>query len=289
MGMDNPTVFLNGVFLPLSCARVSILDRGFCYGDGLFETMRAYRGRVFKIDSHLERLLCSLEKILLELPVTRGEIKSIIRETLIRNSYQDAIVRLTVSRGTQTPGLKIDPGIAPTLVVHARPFLPLPASWHRNGVQISLFPGTAVRTSGLDLQVKSCNYLSQILLLEQAARQNSIEGIMVDGNDRVTEGSVSNIFLVKDGTLITPALSEYVLPGITRQVVLEIGKSQGIDCRERNVNCEELFSSDEIFLTNSGVEILPVRQIDDAIIGDGSPGQITRNLQNEFSRVVVAG
>ena len=284
--MDNATVFLNGLFVPLKNARVSILDRGFCYGDGLFETMRAYRGTVFKVGSHLDRLFDSLEKIYLDLPMTRKEVASAILETLDRNYSPEAMVRLTVSRGEQIPGFAIDPGGVPTVVIHVRPYIPVPAHWNETGVQITLFPGSCVRTSGLDRQVKSCNYLSQIILRERAAKNNAVEGIMVDPQNKITEGTVSNIFLVRRNELITPALNEYILPGITRQVVIDIAREQGLPCSEREVPCEELEAADEVFLTNSGFEILPVCRIDDKIIGSGKPGTMTRFVQKEFLKTV---
>ena len=156
--MAEPTVFLNGLFMPLSSASVSVLDRGFNYGDGLFETMRSYGGKIFRLDAHLDRLYQSLETIYLLVPMTVGEMKSAVRETLIRNGHSDSMIRLTISRGEQNAGFHIDPETAPTLVIIVRPLETLPREWVEKGIKISLFPSTAQKLGGLGRQIKSCNF-----------------------------------------------------------------------------------------------------------------------------------
>ncbi len=285
--MKETVVFFNGLFTPLRDARVSVLDRGFCYGDGLFETMRAYSNRVFRIDAHLDRLFRSAEMIFLDLPMTRGEVRKAITETLERNECPDAIIRLTVSRGEHSPGLKIDPDISPTVVVFVRPFEPLPRKWYAEGIKITLFPNSAGRTGGLREQVKSCNYLSQVIIRELSAKDGAYEGIMLDERNLITEGTTSNIFIVTNGTLRTPTLNEYVLAGITRKTVLEVARDRGIPSYEENLTREDVYQADEVFLTNTGIEILPVRMADDRIVGEGRPGALTRLLGREFSKNVA--
>ena len=286
--MNDETVFLNGLFVPLRNARVSILDRGFAYGDGLFETMRAYRGGIFRLEAHLDRLLTSLEQVTIDLPLTRGELQDAIHRTLKQNHLDDSIIRLTVTRGEQAPGLLSHASTSPTLVIHARPFEPPPEHWFRDGVSITLFPGSAVRTSTLSQQVKSSNYLSHILVRELAEKQNSVEGILLDDDDNVTEGTVSNLFMVKDGILSTPALNEHILAGITRQVVLDIAQYQGMTVIERSIQKLELYSASEIFLTNSGVEVLPVSHVDGKTIGQWQTRKVTPFLQSAFRKTVEA-
>jgi len=284
--MAGPTVFLNGLFMPLASARVSVLDRGFSYGDGLFETMRSYGGKIFRLDAHLERLCQSLDVIYLNVPMTVGEIKSAVRETLIRNGHSDSMIRLTISRGEQNAGFHIDPEMAPTLVIIVRPLEPLPREWVEKGIKISLFPSTAQKVGGLGRQIKSCNFLSNVIIREQAHRDNSVEGIRLDEQGRVTEGTTSNVFIVKDRTLITPEINENILPGITRQTVLEIAARKGIPVSLQTLTAEDIYHAEEVFITNSGIEILPVRVADDRIIGDGNPGTITRFLHEEFLKSV---
>ncbi len=284
--MAGPTVFLNGLFMPLASARVSVLDRGFSYGDGLFETMRSYGGKIFRLDAHLERLCQSLDVIYLNVPMTVGEMKSAVRETLIRNGHSDSMIRLTISRGEQNAGFHIDPEMAPTLVIIVRPLEPLPREWVEKGIKISLFPSTAQKVGGLGRQIKSCNFLSNVIIREQAHRDNSVEGIRLDEKGRITEGTTSNVFIVKDRTLITPEINENILPGITRQTVLEIAARKGIPVSLQTLTAEDIYHAEEVFITNSGIEILPVRVADDRIIGDGNPGTITRFLHEEFLKSV---
>jgi branched-chain amino acid aminotransferase len=284
--MAEPTVFLNGLSMPLSSARVSVVDRGFSYGDGLFETMRSYNGNIFRLDAHLERLYQSLDAIYLKLPMTIGELKFAVRETLIKNGQPDCMIRLTVSRGDQTAGFHINPDAAPTLVIIVKPLEVLPKEWCERGIKISLFPNTAQKVGGLSRSVKSCNFLSNILIREQARRQNSAEGIMMDDQGRITDGTTSNVFIVKDGILMTPTINENVLPGITRQAVLDIAARLGIPVAPQNIIAENIYYAEEVFITNSRVEILPVQKVDDRTIGSAGPGPITRRLHAEFLKTV---
>jgi len=284
--MAGSTVFLNGLFMPLASARISVLDRGFSYGDGLFETMRSYAGKVFKLDAHLRRLFQSLDLIYLNIPMTVGEMKSAVRETLIRNQQSDSMIRLTISRGEQNAGFHIDPETAPTLVIIVRPLETLPREWVEKGIQISLFPSTAQKVASLGRQIKSCNFLSNVIIYEQAHRKNSVEGIRIDDQGRITEGTTSNVFIVKDRTLMTPEINENILPGITRQAVLEIADQKGIAVSRQAITAEDIYHAEEVFITNSRIEILPVRIADDRTIGDGNPGPVTRFLHAEFLKTV---
>jgi branched-chain amino acid aminotransferase len=284
-----PTVFLNGLFLPLPLARISVVDRGFSYGDGLFETMRSYNGKIFKLDAHLERLFQSLDLIYLNVPMTVGEMKSAIGETLIRNGQADCMIRLTVSRGEQSSGFHLDPAIAPTLVILVRPLEALPREWYQQGINISLFPSTAQKVGGLGRPVKSCNYLSNVIIRELAHRQNSIEGVMIDDHGRVTEGTTSNVFIVKQGTLITPEINEHILPGITRQAVLDIAVQKEIPVTLQALTADDIYHAEEVFITNSRIEILPVKQADERTIGEGRPGPMTRLLHEELLKSIEGG
>ncbi len=284
--MQNSIVYINGLFTPLEKANVSILDRGFCYGDGLFETMRACKGNIFRPDRHLERLFLSLPLIFIDLPMTQQEVKAVVQETLDRNKCKNAIIRLTVTRGINEPNFQIDPESPPTLVVHVRPHQPLPKAIYRKGVQITLLTMSAPVLPGVKKNLKTCNFLSNILIREISQRQGSMEGIIVDPVLGVTEGATSNLFIVKEGVLKTPAVNNSVLEGITRRVVLEIARDHKIPIEEGLLLTEDVLTADEVFITNSVIDIVPVIRVDDTYIGKRKPGILTCFLQDEFLKCV---
>ena len=284
--MQDSVVYINGLFTPLKNAKVSILDRGFCYGDGLFETMRAYKGNVFRSDHHLERLFRSLPLIFIDLPMTRQEVRAVLQETLNRNKFKNAIIRLTVTRGINEPSFQIDPEVPPTLVVYARPHHPLPKAIYRNGVQITLLTLPAPTLPGVNQGLKTCNYLSNILVREISQRQGSMEGIIVDPILGVTEGATSNLFIVKQGVLKTPAVNNSVLEGITRKVVLEIARGHKIPIEKGLLTAEDVLTADEVFITNSGIDIVPVVRVDNTSIGNKKPGILTRFILDEFLKSI---
>ncbi len=272
--------------MPLAKAKVSILDRGFCYGDGLFETMRACKGKIFRPDRHLERLFLSLPQIFIDLPMTRQELKTVVQETLDRNKYKNAIIRLTVTRGINEPSFQMDPESPPTLVVHVKPHQPLPKTIYRKGVQITLLTMPAPVLPGVKKSLKTCNFLSNILVREISQRQGSMEGVIVDPVLGVTEGATSNLFIVKEGVLKTPALNNSVLEGITRRVVLEIARELKIPIEEGLLLAEDVLTADEVFITNSGIDIVPVIRVDDTFVGNKKPGILTGLLRDEFLKCV---
>ena len=280
--MVEPTVYINGLFTPLSNAKISILDRGFCYGDGLFETLRASNGKIFYIEQHIDRFFESMQQILIELPMTRLELTKVVQETLARNKYKNAIIRLLVTRGDTQSNIQIDSKNHPTLVINIRPYTPLPKAAYKKGIRIMLFQERANLINGLKRRLKSCNYLSNVLIKELSDRKNYMEGVVVDPDFGVTEGTTSNIFIVEQGQLKTPPLSPFVLAGITRQVVLEIARDQRIPFAEEQITADELICADEVFITNSCIEILPVTQVDSNLIGHKKPGILTRFIHDEF-------
>ena len=284
--MQDSVVYINGLFTPLKNAKVSILDRGFCYGDGLFETMRSCKGNIFRSDHHLERLFRSLPLIFIDLPMTRQEVRAVLQETLNRNKFKNAIIRLTVTRGINEPSFQIDPEVPPTLVVHARPHQPLPKAIYRNGVQITLLTLPAPTLPGVNQGLKTCNYLSNILVREISQRQGSMEGIIVDPILGVTEGATSNLFIVKQGVLKTPAVNNSVLEGITRRVVLEIARDHKIPIKKGLLTAEDILTADEVFITNTGIDIVPVVRVDNASIGNKKPGILTRFILDEFLKSI---
>ena len=284
--MQDSIVYINGLFTPLKNAKISILDRGFCYGDGLFETMRAFKGKVFRSNQHLERLFRSLPLIFIDLPMTLHEVQSMVEQTLDRNKFKNAIIRLTVTRGINEPSFQIDPEVAPTVVIHARPHQPLPKTIYRKGINITLMTMQVPVLPGVNQSLKTCNYLSNILLREICQRRGSMEGIIVDPILGVTEGATSNLFIVKKGVLKTPAINNSVMEGITRRVVLEIAMNHKILVEKGLLVSEDIHTADEVFITNSGIDIVPVVQVDNVSIGNKKPGILTKFIQDEFLKCV---
>jgi len=283
-----PIVYLNGKFVSLSQAKVSILDRGFCYGDALFETMRVYSGKIFQLDRHLDRLEHGAQSIFLKLPESRERIEEILYVTFSRNQGADAVIRLTLTRGEGILGKLWQADTSPTLSVYVRSYSAPPDEWYQNGVPIALIPNSAAKLGGLQEQIKSANYLSQILARKQAEDQNSVDGIMINDQGEVCDGTISNIFVVKDGELSTPAVNSYVLAGVTRQVVLKLATESGTVCKERSMAADDILQGDEVFLTNTGWEILPVTRVGGKAVGSGQPGPLTQALRREFRKFVDA-
>jgi len=284
--MKNEIIFLNDKFIPLKEATVSVLDRGFTLGDGLFETLRAYSGVAFRLEDHLERLYRSAQNIFLEIPHSKERLAKIVSETLNKNQLQEAYIRITITRGQGPSGLAIPENSQPTTVVYAKEFPIIPKEYYEHGVKIATFPNSASKTATLNPQIKSCNYLSQIIIKELANRKGAFEGIILEDDNKVTEGTVSNIFIVKDGELITPPLSPFILPGITRKVILELASKTQIPSKEIQINLENIYQADEVFIANTGIEVLPVSHADSKKIGNGNPGKTTKILSQGFFKTV---
>lgn len=269
--------YLNGRWVSRSGARISVLDRGFMYGDGIFETLRAYRGVPFALDEHLERLYESAN--ILALPLPRGPWHTRCVELLRRNGLQrhDAWARIVVTRGESPPGLLPATRMRPTIVMMAGP-----VRIHVAAVSATLLP---FAQESFLAEHKSLNYLLGVFGRAFAARHNSDEGIYVGRNGELREGTNSSLFLVRDGSLYTaPTIG--ILPGITRRLVLDLSLRSGIRTIEHPLHAQDLFESDEAFLTSSLQEIVPLVHVDSRPIGNGKPGPITRRLQRLYRAAV---
>ena len=259
--MLTPIVYINGLFWTIDKANISVLDRGFTHGDGLFETIRVYSGKIFRLEHHLDRLFQSARSILIELPITRNEIRSAIYAALKLNGLSNSIVRLTVTRGELDSGVNVDYSSPPTIVILVKPVKAISKKTYNKGIGIKLYKKSAIRTQGISNKIKSCNYLSNIILRENALKENFFEAILLDHNHNVTEGTISNIFIIKNNQLKTPITNEFVLSGIIRQAILDLCLENNIPFKEDLITERELYEADELFLTNSAIEILPVRNI----------------------------
>jgi branched-chain amino acid aminotransferase len=275
-------IFLNDRFVPREEATVSVFDHGFLYGDGIYETLRAYDGRIFMLAQHLARLQRSARLIGLEIPIPEKDWPALLGDAIARNQLRDAYLRITVSRGTGEIGL--DPGLCPkpTVVVIAKPFQAYPPRLFKEGV--SLITTTVHRNlaTALSPQIKSLNFLNNILAKQEATKAGAFDGIMLNAEGRLTECTTSNVFFVQHGTLCTPSVACGILDGITRDVVLTLAKEQGIKTEESAYTPEALRQADECFLTNTTMEIMPVRDVDQHLVGSGKPGPLTQALHGQF-------
>jgi len=278
-------IFLNGSFVNLNQAKISVFDRGFLYGDGLFETMRAYWGEVFRLEDHLDRLFRSAKEIDLSFSYTRKELKNIIKRILKINSLSEAYIRLTLSRGVSEPGLISESKSSATLVIVARKFKPLSPSKYRKGWRATIVELRQNQASPVS-RLKSLNFLNNILARKEAKAKRVDEGILLNTVGDVTEASTSNIFLVKRDSVITPREESGLLPGITRGVVLELATSLGLKAHKRRISLNDLMGVEEAFLTNSLIEIMPLVEIDGRPISNGKPGVVTRRIYKAYKTLV---
>lgn len=276
-------VYLNGSLIPRSQARISALDYGFLYGFGLFETMRAYGGQVFRLDSHLNRLARSAE--ILGLPIEALDLKDAVMDTIHANKLSDARVRITISIGEG--GMVPDPSACtqPTVLILAGHYQPYPKQVYEKGFRAVVSSIRRNSQSPLS-RLKSANYLENMLAKQEARAAGVDEAICLNEKGLLAEASMSNIFLVNDGILRTPGEESGILPGITREVVLELASQLGINTFEQDIRLDELFQAQEAFLTNSLMEIMPLTEIDGKPVGSGEPESVTRRLMAEYKKLV---
>lgn len=276
-------VWLNGELVPTASAKVSVLDRGLLYGDGLFETMRAHAGRVFRLAQHLGRLRQGAEVLGIHIPHTDEDLRTAVTEALVGNALSEASVRLAVTRGTGIGPVPAESEL--TVFIVAREFMPYDEELYRRGMTAITATETRNERSRL-WQVKSANYLQSILARMEAARSGAHEAILLNTRGYVAEASTSNIFAVKDNALTTPSLNSGVLPGITRSAVIDLAKQAGLDVTERTMPPDDLLAADELFLTNSLMQIMPLTELDGQPIGSGRPGPVTRRLAEAYDELL---
>jgi branched-chain amino acid aminotransferase group I len=283
-------IYLNGQLIPRSKAKLSPFDHGFLYGYGLFETMRAYQGHIFRLDSHLTRLRCSAESIglthsILTTDEGKQSLKAACVATMEANELRNARIRLTVSagEGDMTP----DPGTcsSPTVLITAQNLVPLPPKKYESGYKAALSSIRRNSQSPLS-RLKSTCYMENILARMAAKAAGCDEALFLNEQGYLAEGSTTNVFLVSRGELITPSFESGVLPGITRDAVLEIARTSNIKATERWVQLNELIEAQEAFVTNSILELMPLVSIEGRPIGTGKPGKLTRDLLFAYRKLV---
>lgn len=280
-----PLVYIDGEYYPKSQAKISVFDHGLLYGDGVFEGIRAYKGVVFKLKEHIDRLYNSAKAIMLDIPLTKEEMINAVLETLRKNNMQDAYIRLIVTRGIGDLGLDPRKCRKPTIIVIADNITLYSSDAKEKGIKAMI---VWIRRNPVDTashEVKSLNYLNSVLGKIEANIAGFDEAICLDKNGCVSEGVGENLFLVKNGKLITPPSSTGLLVGITREVVMKLAEKLGYTVVERSITPTDLFTADEAFFTGTAAEITPIAEINNRIIGDGKPGPITRRLMDEFEKL----
>ena len=271
--MASSTVYLNGEFLPLDEACVPVLDRGFIFGDGVYEVIPVYAGKAFRLQHHLQRLKNSMQAVRITNPHTDEEWNAIINEVVTRNNDGDQSIYLQITRGVAHRDHRFPGDATPTVFVMSNLFDPVPKQQLENGVN-------AITLDDIRWQycsIKSIALLPNILLRQQAVEQGAAEAILLR-NGEVTEGAASNVFIVKDGIIITPPKTDCLLPGITRDLLVEQANEHGLAVKETNIKQTDLETADEIWLTSSTKEILPVTQLNGQTVGSGKPGKVWHQM-----------
>ena len=280
-------VFINDKFVDSVQATVSVWDHGFLYGDGVFEGIRAYNGKIFKLEEHLQRLYNSAKSLLISIPMTMEEMALKTKEALKINEVKDAYIRIVVSRGNGDMG--IDPrkctGNA-TVVIIADKINLYPEKVYETGLSIITAATKKLPVSVFSPQIKSLNYLPNIKAKQEAINAQADEALLLTSEGYVTECTTENIFVIKDRVLFTPPIYLGLLEGVTRNTVIEIANKNNISFEERVFSTHDIYIADECFVTGTGAEILPVIKLDGRTIGDGKPGIITKKILTEYRKTV---
>lgn len=279
-------IFIDGQYFDENNAKVSVFDHGLLYGDGIFEGIRAYNGRVFKLKEHIDRLFYSAKAILLTIPMTHAEVCQAVVETCRENGLREGYIRLVVTRGVGGLGLNPNKCKRPSVIVIADKIQLYPKEYYDNGLTIITVPTTRNLHSALNPAIKSLNYLNNILAKIEANNGGCEEAIMLNNEGYVAECTGDNLFLIKGNELLTPPLSAGALYGITRGVVMDLARGSGLKVSEPSLTRYDVFNADECFLTGTGAEVVPVVKVDGRVIGEGKPGPRTRDLVKKYHELV---
>jgi branched-chain amino acid aminotransferase len=284
-------VYINGSFVPRSEAKISVSDHGFLYGYGIFETLRAYNSKLCLLDKHLKRLYEAAEAIGMRAKLEGLDLEKALVETLKANNLKEARIRVTVTNG-ENPALPwSDTSGSPNIIVTAAPYAPFPAEKYESGFRIGIASLKRMKQSILS-SIKSVNYLLNVMVRIEATAKGWDETILLNDDGFIAEGGGSNVFFVKNGKLFTPPDDSGMIPGITREVVMELAAGLGISVEEKNIKPSELARFEEAFLTNSMIEIMPVVSVADEkgkkiTIGGGRPGALTRRLMAAYREKIA--
>jgi branched-chain amino acid aminotransferase len=284
--MSEQLVYIDGTFYPKADAKVSVFDHGFLYGDGVFEGIRAYHGKVFRLEAHIVRLYESAKAIGLTIPVTPEEMSNIVVESCRRNGIANGYIRLVVSRGVGDLGL--NPYLCPkaSVICIAATIQLYPAALYESGLDIVTVATPRNHPEALNPRIKSLNYLNNIMAKMEAIRAGVQEAIMLNLQGYVAECTGDNIFIFRNGKLVTPPATEGALEGITRNAVIDLARKQGLEVREERMSRFDIYTADEMFLTGTGAELIPVVKVDGRVIGQGGVGPVFKSLLADFHSLV---
>ena len=282
------TIWLDGKLVPEAEAKVSVFDHGLSYGDGIFEGIRFYNGRVFRLEEHTRRLFLSARAILINMPWSEDEINQAVCETIKANGLQDGYVRLVVTRGVG--GLGLNPYLCkdPSMFIIASTISLYPEEHYENGLELVTCSTRRPAPGALSPQVKSLNYLNNVMAKAEAIKGGAIEGVMLNEQGYVAECTGDNIFIVKRGKVYTPPVSDGALDGITREVIFELCQSNEVIIEEKTLTRYDIYTADECFLSGTAAEVIPATKLDERPIGSGSPGEVTRKLIAAFRALALS-
>jgi branched-chain amino acid aminotransferase len=281
-------IWINGQLYAKEDAKISVYDHGLLYGDGVFEGLRSYGGRVFRLEQHLDRLWNSAKAILLEIPMSREQIGRAINETLKINGLADGYIRLVVTRGAGSLGLDPNRTSNPQVIIITDHIAVYPEELYRQGLEIITASSLRNHPQAVSPRVKSLNYLNNILAKIECMQAGCLEALMLNHKGEVAECTADNVFIVRGGTLVTPPTDAGILEGITREAVIELARASGREVREETMTRHDVYIADEVFLTGTAVEVIAVVKVDSRTIGDGRPGPVTRDLKERFHKLTRA-
>ena len=279
-------VYINGKFFAKEDAKVSVYDHGLLYGDGIFEGIRCYSGKVFRMEEHLERLYQSARAIMLEIPITPEKLAADVYETLKLNNFVDAYIRLVVTRGAGSLGLDPFKTSDPQVIIITDKIALYPAEYYEKGLELITASTIRNHPAALSPRIKSLNYLNNIMAKMEGLQAGCVEALMLNHKGELAECTGDNIFLVRDGRLLTPPIDAGILEGITRNAVIELAAQMGIACDQIPLTRHDVFIADECFLTGTAAEVIPVVKLDKRPIGGGSVGPVTQQLSAAFKKLV---
>jgi branched-chain amino acid aminotransferase len=281
-----PRVYINGKLFDKADAKVSVYDHGLLYGDGVFEGIRVYSGKVFRLREHVDRLYESARAIYLEIPMAREAMVEAVSSTVRANDKQDGYIRLVVTRGAGSLGIDPRRTSDPQVIIIVDDISLYPAEWYDKGLDIVTAATMRNHPNALNPRVKSLNYLNNILAKMEGVRAGCQEALMINHKGEVAECTGDNIFVVKRGLLRTPPPDAGILEGVTRGAVIELARAAGIPFQEATLTRHDVYTADECFLTGTAAEVIAVVRCDDRVIGNGKPGPITRQLRERFHQLV---
>lgn len=278
-------IYISGTLYAKEDAKISVYDHGLLYGDGVFEGMRAYSGRVFRLEQHLQRLWDSAQAIWLTIPMTRAAMAKAVANTLAANKLSDAYIRLVITRGAGTLGLDPNRTSDPQVIIITDSISMYPVEYYTQGLELVTASTIRNHPAALSPRIKSLNYLNNILAKIEGLQAGCVEALMLNHKGEVAECTGDNIFIVRGQELVTPPCDAGILEGVTREAVMELGQKAGLTVREVALTRHDIYVAEECFLTGTAAEVVPVVKLDSRVLGSGTPGPVTRDLIERFRKM----